>query len=99
MSTDTPLVVVALITVQSGKEDEAIAAVQEALPSVLAEDGCEAYAPHRDLDNPSQLVIVERWASSAALDAHAEQPHVKTLLGKLGPLLAGAPSIIRTTAL
>jgi quinol monooxygenase YgiN len=99
MSSETPLVVIALIQVQSGKEDEAIAAIQEAVPSVLQEDGCESYEPNRDLDNPGQLVVVERWASAAALDAHAEQPHVQALLGKLGPILAGAPTIIRSTAL
>jgi quinol monooxygenase YgiN len=49
---------------------ELIAALEKAIPRVHAEDaGCELYSLHEGDD---RLVMVEKWASLADLDAHGK---------------------------
>jgi quinol monooxygenase YgiN len=43
------------------------------------DDGCELYALHAVSGDPSRLVMLERWTSAAALEAHAGKPHVAAL--------------------
>jgi quinol monooxygenase YgiN len=44
------------------------------------EPGCEQYEIFQGVGNPDRLVLLERWADQAALDAHAKlmatAPHV-----------------------
>jgi quinol monooxygenase YgiN len=97
MSSSPQVVVVATVQVKPGTEDEALAALAEGVAAAHGEEGCLAYALHRDRDDPTRFVIVERWASQEALDDHNRQPHLAELLGRVGPLAASAPSIIRTS--
>jgi quinol monooxygenase YgiN len=99
MSSSEQVVVVATIQVKPGNEDEALAALTAAIAPTHEEDGCLGYALHRDLDDPTRFIFVERWASAGALDAHGRQPHLKELLGKVGPLVAAPPVIVRTAAI
>jgi quinol monooxygenase YgiN len=96
MNASSQVVVVATLQVRPGTEEEALAALTDAVAAAQGEEGCIAYALHRDLDDPSRFIMVERWTGQAALDAHNRRPHVAELLGKVGPLAASAPSIIRT---
>lgn len=78
-----------------GRLDELVAAFTSCILKTQEEEGCLAYALHRDNADPDHLVLVERWRSQADLDAHAGQPHVAELMTALGRpgLLAGAPSL------
>lgn len=78
--------VIALITTQPGKREKVLAAFNSNLPAVLAEDGCIEYGatvdakeipPTRNSVGPDTFVVVEKWASLAALQAHAVAPHMK----------------------
>lgn len=78
--------VIAVITTKPGLRGEVLALFQANVPAVLAEDGCIAYEATVDAENagPAQaafgadtLVIVEKWASMAALGAHAASAHMK----------------------
>jgi quinol monooxygenase YgiN len=75
------VVVVATIQPRSGCRDQVLAALEDAVARVHAEDGgCELYALHEDGD---QLVMIEKWASPEALTAHSRSPAFTELAGRL----------------
>lgn len=61
------IVVVATVFPQPEFREQAILLLEKTIPLVHTEDGCELYALHEGDD---RLVMVEKWASRAALDAH-----------------------------
>jgi quinol monooxygenase YgiN len=63
-----PVIVVATIRPLPQYRDEVTTAMLAAVEQVHGEDGCELYALHRDDD---RLVMIERWAGPAALQAHS----------------------------
>ena len=77
--------VLAVITTKPGKREEVLAMFKANVPVVLAEDGCIEYGATVDCADvgfatpygADSLVVVEKWASIAALGAHAASPHMK----------------------
>lgn len=51
------------------------------------EDGCLGFAIVRDDENPSHLVLIERWASPEALEAHRRTAHFQNLVATIAPAL------------
>lgn len=79
----TAVVVVATIRPLPEHRAEVIAAFEKAIAAVHADDaGCLLYALHEADD---RLVMIEKWASQDALDAHSRG----AALRELGPALAG----------
>jgi quinol monooxygenase YgiN len=74
--------VVAILTAQPGERDALLAAMQENLAAVRAEEGCIEYGPAIDADRtpakfgPDTIIVLEKWASPEALTAHAAAPHM-----------------------
>jgi quinol monooxygenase YgiN len=77
--------VLAFITAKPGLRAQVLEAFQANVPAVLAEDGCIAYEatvdaagmpPSRGSVGDDAFVVIERWASVAALQAHAASPHM-----------------------
>jgi quinol monooxygenase YgiN len=62
--------VVALFHPAPGMGPRIVDAFREVSPLVHEEDGCELYAAHLEAGGDA-VVMVERWSSMAALDAHA----------------------------
>ena len=60
------------ITAAPGKGGELGEAYRERCAEVMEEPGCEQFEVFRSVADPDRLVLVERWADQAALDAHAE---------------------------
>lgn len=79
--------VVAVLEAKPGCGKDVIAAFGEVSPSVHEEDGCELYAAHLEQAGDT-VVMVERWASVAALQAHDTGPALERLRGLIGDLLA-----------
>ncbi|MDQ1081041.1 putative quinol monooxygenase [Pseudoroseomonas cervicalis] len=75
--------VIAVLTAQPGQRAALLAAFHENLPAVRAEEGCIEYnlavpaAESPASFGPDSVVVVEKWASPAALAAHAAAPHMK----------------------
>ena len=78
--------VLAIITTKPGQRAAVLALFNANVPTVLAEDGCIAYEATIDTENagpmqtafgPDTFVVVEKWASMAALGAHATSAHMK----------------------
>ncbi len=53
-----------------GQSAQFIAAVKERVASVEAEAGYEQYDIAQNVANPEQFVLMEQWATEAALEAH-----------------------------
>ena len=84
------VVVVGAFTIEPGKEDEAVQAMQALVEPTHREEGCILYALHRGADDPRKLAFIERWASRGELDAHLESDHVKDVLTKVDELFDSA---------
>lgn len=78
--------VIAVLTAKPGKRAEVLRLFNENSPAVLAEDGCIEYGAAVDTADvgPFQaplgedtFVVIEKWATLAALMAHAVAPHMK----------------------
>ena len=89
--------VLAVITAHPGQRGRILEAFRANVDTVRAEDGCLAYeavvdvadpAPGYALYGPDTFVVVERWASRAALQAHAAAPHMKAYAARVGEFVA-----------
>jgi quinol monooxygenase YgiN len=79
------LIVLATIELNPGKREDFLVEFRQIIPAVRAEAGCIEYFPA--IDTPSGLpvqgplredhvIVVEKWESLAALQAHLVAPHM-----------------------
>jgi len=89
--------VVAMLTTQPGQRTKVLQAFNANAVTVRAEDGCIEYVATVDAQgmpaSPGTLgddtfVVVEKWASLAALQAHAAAPHMKAYAASVKELMA-----------
>jgi quinol monooxygenase YgiN len=97
--TEHSVVVVATITAKPGREADVQAALTETVPKVHQEDGCQLYSLHRSTTDPAVFVMVEKWASGAALAAHSKAPALAEMGGKLAGAVSGPPAVTVLRAL
>ncbi|RJQ24781.1 MAG: antibiotic biosynthesis monooxygenase [Peptococcaceae bacterium] len=55
------------------------------------EKGCLMYVPHVSIENPGEIVFIEKYESREAFDAHLQTAYFKALAEKLEDLLDGPP--------
>jgi len=81
------VVVIATVVPAPEQRSEVIAAFEEIIPRVHASDeGCELYALHEAED---RLVMIEKWASEDALEAHGRGSALADLMARLEDKLIG----------
>lgn len=89
--------VVAVLTAHPGQRAELLKAFQANVPAVLAEAGCIEYVATVDAAGmptskgsvgDDTFVVIEKWESLAALQAHAVAPHMHAYAAISKPLLA-----------
>ena len=89
--------IVAVITAKPGKREDILQHFRANLAAVRAEKGCIEYGPAIDADpapsmqtkyGPDTFVVVEKWASLAALQAHAVAPHMQAYGERVKDLIA-----------
>lgn len=90
--------VVAIITAKPGHRSELLEHFLTVVPVVHSEDGCIEYRPIIDneagLDGAREAigadtyVVIEKWASVEALDAHAATDHMRKYGEEAGHLIA-----------
>jgi len=77
--------VVAIIKTKPGKRDEVLSEFTQIIPAVFEEEGCLEYGPTTDaIDAPNiqtafgedTFVVIEKWTTSEALDAHGKSSHM-----------------------
>ena len=90
--------VVAVLTAHPGKRAELLEAFQANVPAVHAEAGCLEYVATVDATGipvskasfgPDTFVVIEKWESLAALQAHSAAPHMQAFGAATKPLVAG----------
>jgi quinol monooxygenase YgiN len=83
------------------KVDEVVAAFSACIEQTHAEEGCLTYALHQDSNDPTHLVLIERWRSQADLDAHMTKPYIADLFAVVGEpgMLAAAPDLTFATSM
>lgn len=87
------LVVSAVLQAQGGKEKEMEQALLDFVPMVQSEEGTVVYVLHRSKGDPAKFMVYEKYVDEAALAYHGSTESFKELFDRLGPLLAGTPSI------
>ena len=84
--------VLAIITAQPGMRERILEAYRGNVAAVRAETGCIAYDAVVDAGHAAAgfasfgadtFVVVEKWESMAALQAHAVAPHMKAYAAKV----------------
>ena len=89
--------VLAIISAVRGKRQELLDEVLRNTPAVLNEEGCVEYRAVVDAADPAKgwasfgpdvLVIVEKWSSLAALNAHSVAPHMVAYAARVKGLVA-----------
>jgi len=89
--------VLAFITARPGRRDDILAAFRDNMAAVRAEAGCLGYEPVVDAGagsggfasfGPDTFVVIEKWASMEALQAHAAAPHMKAYAARVKDLTA-----------
>lgn len=71
------------VTVYDGHYDEVVDGLNLLAAESQKEDGCIGYDLYRNTVCPDELIIIETWRDQAALDAHGQTPHYKTILPQL----------------
>jgi quinol monooxygenase YgiN len=67
-----PVRLVVTFNAAAGKGAELAKAFSERAALAMKENGCEQFEVFRSVSNPDKVVLLERWADQAALDAHAK---------------------------
>jgi len=89
--------VIAVITAKPGKREEILRHFRANVPAVRAEAGCLEYGAAVDAENalkfqtkwgPDTFLVVEKWDSMDALQAHAAAPHMAAYGAKTKELIA-----------
>ena len=89
--------VLAVITAKSGKREELLTAFRANVPNVHAEDGCIEYGATIDTEDAGgfqtpfgedTFVVVEKWESLPALQAHVAAPHMAAYGAKTKDMIA-----------
>jgi quinol monooxygenase YgiN len=88
--------VVAVITAKPGRRAEVLGHFHANVPNVHAEAGCIEYVPVVDAGpkspwqaehGPDTFVVVEKWETREALEAHARAPHMAAYAAKTKELV------------
>ncbi len=89
--------VLAVVTAKPGMRDSILQHFRANVPAVRAEDGCIEYGAAIDAQDAlafqtrfgaDTFVVVEKWASMAALKAHAAAPHMAAYGAKTKEMIA-----------
>jgi quinol monooxygenase YgiN len=89
--------VIAIVTTRPGQRDSVLDAFRDNVPKVLTEQGCIEYEATVDSSpslkfqtefGPDTFVVVEKWESLEALEAHSTAPHMVTYGTKTRDLIA-----------
>jgi quinol monooxygenase YgiN len=89
--------VIAIVTTKPGQRDRVLEAFRANVPAVQAEQGCIEYGP--TIDSASGLkfqtdfgsdtfVVIEKWESIEALEAHSTAPHMVAYSARTRDLIA-----------
>ena len=86
--------VIAKLKIQEGKNTEFESTFSELQAAVASnEPGNNFYSIHQSREDKNVYVVMEQYKDQESLDAHGKSDHFRSIGGKLGPFMAGAPEI------
>jgi quinol monooxygenase YgiN len=74
-------------------------ALKELSVGTYTEAGCLLYALHRDIENPTTFILIEKWTSKEALEIHFNSPHFLQQFPIIASLVIGEPELTYLTPL
>lgn len=80
------VVVTAIFTPIPGRERELVDALRTCVPAIHEEQGCIFYTLNGAEDG--RVVMIEKWATQADLDAHDVSPGTESLRAAIADLVA-----------
>ena len=86
---------IAKITAQPGKRPELLAVLARMVEQANTEAGTEVYVFHEDASDDVTVWSYELYSDQAARDAHGSSPAMADIGPAVGPLLGGAPELIK----
>lgn len=90
MSAAGPIVVVARWRMAPEAVAEVLGLVAQLREQSLAEPGCQGYDAFQGVGVPGELLLLERYADHAAIEAHRASAHYQELVvRRILPLLSG----------
>jgi quinol monooxygenase YgiN len=81
--------------VHADHRDAALAAAAAMSAASTAEPGCLEYSFWVSHEDPSSILLVERWEDDDALTAHMSAPHMTTFIQAIVPALDGGMDVVR----
>jgi quinol monooxygenase YgiN len=88
MNEAAPIVVVAHWQTTADSLDTVLEHVAHLRPQALGEPGCLGYEVFQSAEEPTAIVLIERYRDRAALDAHLNSAHYQDLVvQRIRPLL------------
>src|SRR5215467_13970637 len=89
------LTVIAFARARRSKVAEAREALFALVAPTRAEKGCINYDLHQSDEDPTQFVFYENWETDAALEAHANSPHLQAFRKISATILDGPAELTR----
>jgi quinol monooxygenase YgiN len=71
---------IARYTISAGKQDEVLPLLSELVQASRGEPGNLSFVAYRQLDDEREIVLLERYASREAFDAHRKTRHFRDLV-------------------
>jgi quinol monooxygenase YgiN len=87
------LTVIARAVAQPGKGDELERELRACVEPTRQEAGNLHFELHRSLERPEEVVAIERWASKEDHERHFETEHIRSLIERTQPIMAGPPEV------
>lgn len=91
--TNKPFTLIVTANIKDGAMSKLTAAFAPCAAATRKEPGCVCYELHTDPDKAGTIVLLERWKSLAALEAHLKQAHTQTFLKTMPEWSAAAPDL------
>ncbi len=82
-------IIVARVTVKSGKEKAFLEVAKKLVEATRAEEGNVSYTLYQSPEQPTTFIFYEEYKDTAAFEAHASSEHFKTFADAIKDLLDG----------
>lgn len=94
--TSTTINVVAMFRARPERREQFKAALIAMAEATHREEGCLLYTLQQGTEDPDVFAFVEKWASTAALDAHGGTPHLVEGAAERDAMQAQPAVVVRT---
>ena len=82
-------IIVACVTVKSGKEKAFLKVAKKLVEAICAEEGNVSYTLYQSPEQPVAFIFYEEYKDAAAFEAHASSEHFKAFADAITDLLDG----------